>query len=108
MNLVIATPSMVEAREAPQVIHIKLAGVATGEQAPQIHKAIARAIQVRIAEDEDDDDDDDDAHKDDDDDDDGDDDDEDDSIGELREQVELLRDEVHELHELVERVISRE
>ena len=87
------------------MIRIELSGVATGEQAPQIHTAIARAIQFRIAEDENDGDEDDDAIEADDGDED--DDDEDDSIGELRGQVELLRDEVHALHELVERVISR-
>ena len=103
MNVVVATPSTVESSGAPQVIRIEVEGVATREQAPQLRKAIARAIQLRIA--ADDDDDDDEENEDDDDEDDRDD--EDDSIAQLRGQVELLRDEVHALHELVERVIGR-
>jgi hypothetical protein len=101
MNVVVATPSTVESSGAPHVIRIEVAGVATREQAPQLQRAIARAIQLRIAADDDDDD----ENEDDDDEDDRDD--EDDSIAQLRGQVELLRDEVHALHELVERVIGR-
>ncbi|HEV3025362.1 MAG TPA: hypothetical protein VGX76_22985 [Pirellulales bacterium] len=78
---------------------------------PQLHGAIARAIALRsnsggglrsdsggglrIDEDDDDDEDADDDE----------DDDDDDSIGELREQVELLRREVHELGALVRQVV---
>jgi hypothetical protein len=101
MNVVVATPSTVESSGAPQVIRIEIEGVATRDEAPQLRNAIARAIQFRFAEDDDDDD----ENEDDDDEDDRDD--EEDSIAQLRGQVELLRDEVHELHELVERVISR-
>jgi hypothetical protein len=79
--------------------------LAAGDQSQQFRAALARRIQLKIVEDDDEDDEDDD---DEDEDDDEDDDDRDnDSISELREQVELLRREVHELHELVERVISR-